>query len=100
MKAAELKDTLTRKVKQERLDRLQELQRNATFALHQGLVGTVQEVLVEGESRRGGQMTGRTQGNRIVNFDAPGIPAGSLLRVVITEASPNTLRGAPVDPSL
>ncbi len=91
--AARYPDDLTRREKQERLDRLQSLQRSMTMEMSRSLVGTVQEVLVEGTSKRGGQLFGRTSGNRIVNFPGDGLPAGSLVRVRIAEAMPNSLLG-------
>jgi len=59
----------------------------------QALVGTVQEVLVEGPDRTGQHLTGRTRGNRATVF--PGHPrlAGELVAVEITRASVSTLYG-------
>ncbi len=59
------------------------------------LVGTVREVLVEGPSlRNAARWSGRDSGNRIVVFDpAPGLAAGDLARVEITEAHPQILLG-------
>lgn len=91
--AARYPDDLTRREKQERLDRLQSLQRSMTMEMSRGLVGTAQEVLVEGTSKRGGQLFGRTSGNRIVNFAGDRSLVGSLVRVAIMEALPNSLLG-------
>ncbi len=91
--AARYPDELTRREKQERLDRLQSLQRSMTMEMSRGLVGTIQEVLVEGTSKRGGQLFGRTSGNRIVNFTGDRSLVGSLVRVTIVEAMPNSLLG-------
>lgn len=91
--AARYRDTLTRREKQERLDRLQSLQRSMTMEISRGFVGTVQEVLVEGTSRRGDQLFGRTSGNRVVNFPGDRSLTGSMVRVTIREALPNSLLG-------
>jgi len=91
--AARYRDALTRREKQERLDRLQSLQRAMTLEMSRGLVGTVQEVLVEGNSRRGDQLFGRTSGNRVVNFPGDRSLTGSMVRVTIREALPNSLLG-------
>jgi tRNA-2-methylthio-N6-dimethylallyladenosine synthase len=91
--AARYRDALTRREKQERLDRLQSLQRSMTLEMSRGLVGTVQEVLVEGTSRRGDQLFGRTSGNRVVNFPGDRSLTGSMVRVIIREALPNSLLG-------
>ncbi|MEA5112821.1 MAG: tRNA (N6-isopentenyl adenosine(37)-C2)-methylthiotransferase MiaB [Geobacteraceae bacterium] len=91
--AARFPDDLTRREKQERLDRLQSLQRSMTMEMSRSLVCTAQEVLVEGTSKRGGQLFGRTSGNRIVNFAGDRSLVGSLVRVTIMEALPNSLLG-------
>jgi tRNA-2-methylthio-N6-dimethylallyladenosine synthase len=57
-------------------------------------VGTVQEVLVEGESKMGeGQLFGRSTWNRIVNFSGPPELAGRLVPVKITKSYRNSLLG-------
>ena len=54
----------------------------------------MQNVLVEGPSRkRGAQLCGRTENNRVVNFDGDPALAGSFVDVTITEALANSLRG-------
>jgi len=92
-RAAELPDPLDRREKQRRLDMLQSLQRKMTAARNRGLVGSRQQVLVEGASRQGDQLTGRTSGNRVVNF--PGDPRliGAVVAVDIVTAYPNSLLG-------
>ena len=61
------------------------------------LVGTVRDVLVEGPSKRmASRLSGRDGGNRIVVWDAPEgcrARAGSIVRVKIAEAHPQTLVG-------
>jgi tRNA-2-methylthio-N6-dimethylallyladenosine synthase len=59
------------------------------------LVGTVQEVLVEGPSlRNAARWAGRSPGNKIVIFEPqPGLLAGTLARIRITRAAPQTLYG-------
>jgi tRNA-2-methylthio-N6-dimethylallyladenosine synthase len=91
--AAALADDLTRRAKQERLDRLQAMQRRMTLERSRELVGTLQDVLAEGTSRRGDQLFGRTGGNRVVNFAADPSLAGCVVRVRIVEALPNSLLG-------
>ena len=64
-------------------------------AANQRLVGTLQEVLVEGPSlRNAARWAGRSPGNKIVVFDPPaGLSAGALARVRITRVAPQTLYG-------
>jgi tRNA-2-methylthio-N6-dimethylallyladenosine synthase len=91
--AAKLPDTLTRKEKQERLDRLQQLQHLMTRERNKSQLGSLQEVLVEGPSRRGDQVFGRTSGNRIVNIAADPSLVGQIVTVRIVEAFQNSLLG-------
>ncbi len=91
--AAGFPDHLSRGVKQQRLERLQLRQREITQEICHGLVGTVQRVLLEGVSRRGDQLTGRTDANRIVNVAGdPGL-IGQVVDVVISSSHPNSLLG-------
>ena len=62
--------------------------------ISEAMVGTTQRVLVEKISRKSArQVTGRTENNRWVNFDADPSVIGRFVDVVITEALPNSLRG-------
>ena len=78
---------------QQRLERLQALQRAITLREHQRRVGEPVRVLVEGPSRRGGrQQTGRCPQNRVVNFtlETPA-PAGSFADLRVQAATPHSL---------
>jgi tRNA-2-methylthio-N6-dimethylallyladenosine synthase len=80
--------------KQRRLQALQERQRAIQLQRHQGLVGQTFEVLVDGASRREGQWTGRTSGNRVLNFTSSRTDLlGKYVRVHVTGAGPNSLTG-------
>jgi len=58
------------------------------------MIGTTQKVLVEKLSRKSSaQVSGRTENNRYVNFDASPALIGQFVDVVITEAMSNSLRG-------
>ena len=58
------------------------------------MTGTVQRVLVEGVSRKSeSQMSGRTEYNRVVNFDGDASLVGSFVDVEITDAYTNSLQG-------
>ncbi len=92
--AAELQDDTPADVKQERFERMLALQQEISRRTWEADVGTVLEVLVEGESKIGeGQLFGRSTWNRIVNFSGPGNLAGSLVPVKITKAFRNSLLG-------
>ena len=97
-KAAGLSDTISNEVKHERLTRLQNLQKGITLKANEALVGKVEEVLVEGAAKKGeGDLTGRTRGNKIVNFTAGPELLGSFVKVRITKARRNSLWGEAVD---
>ena len=60
----------------------------------QALVGTTQRVLVTGTAKKhASQMSGRTECNRVVNFDGDATLSGQFVQVMITESLPNSLRG-------
>lgn len=80
--------------KNRRLQALQQLQKRIQTELHEAAVGREFDVLVDSSSRkRDWELSGRTTGNTVVNF--PGRPdwLGRTVRVTITEAGPNSLRG-------
>jgi tRNA-2-methylthio-N6-dimethylallyladenosine synthase len=84
-------------VKKERLQALMELQNRISLALNGKLVGSVQEVMVEGVSAKDkNNLSGRTRTNKIVVFpgDRP-IAAGDTVKVKITAAQTWILRGIP-----
>jgi tRNA-2-methylthio-N6-dimethylallyladenosine synthase len=92
--AAGLPDDVALETKKRRLARLQSRIRGMAEAFSAAMVGSEQRILVEGPSRKSrGHMTGRTENNRVVNFDATGELIGRFVRVRITEALPNSLRG-------
>ena len=95
--AANLRDSTPAEVKQDRLQRLQALIDKQARTISLSRVGTVQRVLVEGRSRKDpNELMGRTECNRVVNFDAGADGAaliGRMLDVRVTEARAHTLRG-------
>jgi len=59
------------------------------------MVGKTHKLLVSGVSKKDpGQLQGRTENNRVVNFSSDNTALiGDFVRVEITEALPNSLRG-------
>jgi tRNA-2-methylthio-N6-dimethylallyladenosine synthase len=92
-KAAQFPDAVSQREKQEWLDRLQTLQRAMTLKRNTSFLGTCQQVLAEGVSKRGDQLFGRTSGNRVVNFIGDPALIGTMVEVVITKAFQNSLLG-------
>ena len=92
--AANLHDDTPHEVKLRRLHELQAVINQNIKDISLERVGTTQRLLVEGYSKRdNGELMGRTECNRVVNF--PGNPRliGQLIDVRITEAMTYTLRG-------
>jgi len=92
--AASLPDELPLEVKKERLMRLQERVNTQAARISKSMVGGTQRILVEGTSRKNSiQLAGRTENNRVVNFDGHPRLIGQFVDVVITEALSHSLRG-------
>ncbi len=92
--AAELRDDTPAGIKQQRLARLQRRIGEMAAGISRRMVGTVQRVLVDRPSRKDpAQLAGRTENNRVVNFDGPVELIGEFVDVRIREALPNSLRG-------
>jgi tRNA-2-methylthio-N6-dimethylallyladenosine synthase len=98
--AANLHDDTPHEVKLRRLQHLQATVEDNVRRIGESRVGTVQRILVEGASRKSAaELMGRTECNRIVNFDTgPNGQrlVGQMVDVRITEALPHSLRGAVV----
>jgi tRNA-2-methylthio-N6-dimethylallyladenosine synthase len=92
-KAAGFVDDLPYEVKLERLNRLQALQKQATIRHNKSFAGTLQEVLIEGKSKRGDQLFGRTDGNRMVHCTADHSLIGSLVELRIVKTLQSSLVG-------
>ena len=107
--AAALADDTPQALKLQRLQHLQATIESNVRRISTSRVGTLQRILVEGPSRNSGkvgkagqgahELMGRTECNRIVNFDGGPNAArlvGQMIDVTITEALPHSLRGAVV----
>ncbi len=91
--AANIEDEIPMSVKKQRLQRLQSTINQFAAEISQAMVGTVQKVLVEGLSKKDEkQLAGRTENNRVVNFDGNPRLIGELIDVEITQAYRNSLQ--------
>lgn len=92
--AANLPDPTPAGVKKQRLALLQARLNLQASRYSQALIGTRQRVLVTGESKKSStQLAGRTECNRVINFDGPGTLIGQFIDIDINDAQPNSLRG-------
>jgi len=91
--AASMADDTPLEIKKERLSRLQALVNKQALDISRSMIGSVQRVLVEGFSKKDSQqLAGRTENNRVVNFDGHPRLVGQFAEVTITEALNNSLR--------
>ena len=105
--AASLPEQLTQEKKEKRNHILLELLEQSSLRRNRTLLGTKQEVLVEGPARKGdGMYTGRTRGNRKVIFPGTARLIGELAPVWIEKATASSLygslviKGVEADPSI
>ena len=93
--AAELEDDTPESLKKQRLALLQQRINQQAQDIARKMVGTKQKVLVTGVSKKDpGQLQGRTENNRVVNFSTANQGLiGGFCMVDIYEALPNSLRG-------
>jgi tRNA-2-methylthio-N6-dimethylallyladenosine synthase len=91
--AATMAGQVPEEVREERNRILLEALGKGSLKRSQFLVGSVQEVLVEGADKTGERFMGRTRGNRVTVFEAAPRLVGSLVPVEITRSSVSTLYG-------
>lgn len=92
--AANLPDETPMDVKKQRLQILQNRLLVQASNYSQAMIGSVQRILVTGKSKKDpNQLSGRTECNRVVNFDGPQELISQFVNIYISEAMPNSLRG-------
>lgn len=92
--AAMIADDVSETRKTQRLMEVQALQRAIQLERNAARIGTIVDVVIESASRRdAAEWAGRTRGNQIVNFAAPGLGIGQEVPVRIIGAGPNSFRG-------
>ncbi len=92
--AAELGDQIDEAVKEHRNQELLRLLQDNSRRHTAALLGTVQEVLVEGPDKIGRRFVGRTRTNRVVHFEGSEERIGRLVGVRIERVTPSALYGA------
>jgi len=92
--AADMPDDVTEEEKKQRLYLLQERINQQAAQYSRRMLGTEQRVLVEGPSKKDiMELTGRTENNRIVNFQGSPDMIGKFVDIKITDVYTNSLRG-------
>ncbi len=98
--AARIPESIDKKDKLRRLEKLQELQRGYTTENNRGYIGTVQKILVEGGGKLPGQLSGKGESGRTVNFEGEASLTGTFADVRIIKAYQNSLLGELLHTSL
>lgn len=92
--AANLPDDTPMEIKKQRLQILQNRLLMNAARYSESMIGSKQKILVTGFSKKSSQqLSGRTECNRVVNFDGPPHLIGQFIDVQISDALPNSLRG-------
>ncbi len=91
--AAKMTNQVDEKIKHQRFERMLEAFNDIVIEKNKAQVGRVVEVLVEGTSRTGEQLMGRTRDNRIVNFVGDNHLISEFINIKITEAKNFSLIG-------
>lgn len=92
--ALQFSDPVPPEVQDSRFERLSVLEKAIAKNKNQALIGTVEEVLVEGPSKRDRKrLAGRTRSNKITHFEGSDEDKGHLLKIRITRVTPNSLEG-------
>jgi tRNA-2-methylthio-N6-dimethylallyladenosine synthase len=92
--AADMDDPVPQETKLRWLSRLQKRIDEQAQVISKSMVGKVERVMVEGLSRKDEtELAGRTDNNRVVNFEGNPRLIGQFVDVTITAALPHSLRG-------
>ncbi len=87
-------DTVDDSIKRKRLKILQDLQKSITLQYNKDSVGKIFDILVDSSSKKSQEeLSGRSYDNRIVNFKGDTSLLGKFVKVKITQAFQNSLRG-------
>jgi tRNA-2-methylthio-N6-dimethylallyladenosine synthase len=82
----------------DRFQRLRVVVERSALRKHEARVGRVEEVVVEGPSKRDPSvLTGRTRQNKLVHFGGVDLPVGSVASVRVTSAAPHHMSGELVE---
>jgi len=101
--ASDMLDNTSEEVKKQRLSILQQRIAQHSLDISRKMVGTTQRILVTGFSKKDpGELQGRTENNRVVNFRSKqdrtdSALIGRFIDINITTAFPNSVRGDRID---
>jgi len=91
--AASLPDDVDKTLKKQRLGVIQDKLNENTEKISRLMIGSIQKVLVEGHSKKGSTLSGRTENMRTTHFQGSEDLIGQIVSVKITEGFANSLQG-------
>jgi tRNA-2-methylthio-N6-dimethylallyladenosine synthase len=93
--AVRVEDFVPAEVIGERFERLRQVVERSALRRHEARVGRTEEVLIEGQAKRGGPdvFSGRTRQNKLVHVEASGLRSGTVVEAVIEYGAPHFLKG-------
>lgn len=91
--AASMGDQIPQEVKEARNHRLLDLLAKSSLARNESLVGTTQEVLIEGKAKRGELFQGKTRGYRNCLLPASDRLVGEIVQMKVNRATQSSLYG-------
>jgi len=91
--AASLPDDVDQRVKKNRLAVIQNKLNENTEEISRSMIGSIQKVLVEGHSKKGSTLSGRTENMRTAHFQGNEDLIGQIVSVKITKGFTNSLQG-------
>ncbi len=93
-----LDDDIPETIKNKRLQEIIDLQSQLSLQSNKADIGSVQEVLVEGKSKKSEKdVSGRNVNNKVVVFEDKGYKPGEFVMVKIVDCSSATLKGIPIE---
>lgn len=93
--AEKMEDVMTEEHKHENFSKMLRLQNDISLKKNKALIGTVQTVLVEGESKTDAdKMSGRSEGGKLVHFSSDSVRPGDIVKVKIESVNTWTLSGS------
>ena len=90
--ASSFADDVSADTKKERLSIVQERLNNNTEEISKSMIGSIQKVLVEGFSKKGNTLSGRTENMRTAHFEGGEELIGEIVTVKILDGIANSLK--------
>ena len=97
--ASSMADDVSPEIKKQRLALVQDRLNANTEEISKSMIGSIQKVLVEGASKKGGTLSGRTENMRTAHFPGSNELIGKIVAVKILDGIGNSLQARLLDHS-